>query len=304
MRLAAVVVIASADFMDGTCVSGVDPMGLEQSCLGRCHIYYEGDYGACNHKVETWEMDGPCGDSVERPCLSTFNAGWEVNKENCGNCYKVDMKYDDGTVKSTYIRTLDTNGSETKFEMGQTAWLNLCPYVCAGTGVCAYKPEQCQYGIIAGDKTISCAVQNAPITFKRVDCNGGTATTTKATATTRTTTARKTKATTTPKTKAATTGKTKATTTGKTKATTTGKTKATTTPNTTTNKATTAAGNGSVVSQCVQQITATQDCWTSICQGFCDMYGPGGSLSRWCGGDVSTVEELLKCINSQQSFCV
>ncbi|EZG43133.1 hypothetical protein GNI_186000 [Gregarina niphandrodes] len=287
MRLAAVVVIASADFMDGTCVSGVDPMGLEQSCLGRCHIYYEGDYGACNHKVETWEMDGPCGDSVERPCLSTFNGGWEMNKENCGNCYEVDMKYDDGTVKTTYLRTLDTNGSETKFEMGQAAWLNLCPYVCAGTGVCAYTPDQCEYGIIEGDKTISCAVQNAPITFKRVDCGGNSpvVTTTPAPVVT---TSPAPVVPTTPAQVVPTTPAQVVTTAATAPAPTTGNSN----------------GGGDVVSGCVAAIHATQDCWTETCQGYCALYGPGGELNLWCGAAVSSSSDLIKCISSQQPFCL
>jgi hypothetical protein len=296
-RLVAFGVLAVAEYMDGTCVSGVDPIGLEQSCLGRCHIYYDGDYGACNHKVETWEMDGPCGDSVERPCLSTFNGGWEVNKENCGNCYKVDMKYDDGTVKTTYLRTLDTNGSETKFEMGQTAWLNLCPYVCAGTGVCAYTPDQCEYGIIEGDKTISCAVQNAPITFKRVDCAGGNSDETTAPVTDPVTTPVPVPVTTPAP--------------GPAPDTTPAPTPVTTPAPVPTTGATVPApttgnnnGGGDAVSGCVAQIHAAQGSWTEVCQGYCAMYGPGGDLNLWCGSAVSTASDLIKCISDQQPFCM
>eukprot|EP01056_Protomagalhaensia_sp_Gyna25_P002363 Protomagalhaensia_sp_Gyna_25__2362@NODE_2301_length_1163_cov_2830_568505_g1906_i0_p1_GENE_NODE_2301_length_1163_cov_2830_568505_g1906_i0NODE_2301_length_1163_cov_2830_568505_g1906_i0_p1_ORF_typecomplete_len219_score34_57_NODE_2301_length_1163_cov_2830_568505_g1906_i0313969 len=83
------------------------------------------------------------------------------------------MAYEDGTVRSTYIKTIDTNGSETKFEMGQLAWVNLCPYLCAGTGVCANKPEACPYGTLeTTDMPAGCYVQNAPVTFKRVACDG------------------------------------------------------------------------------------------------------------------------------------
>eukprot|EP01057_Protomagalhaensia_wolfi_P002082 Protomagalhaensia_wolfi_Nauph_80__2081@NODE_2332_length_1124_cov_1906_612903_g1826_i0_p1_GENE_NODE_2332_length_1124_cov_1906_612903_g1826_i0NODE_2332_length_1124_cov_1906_612903_g1826_i0_p1_ORF_typecomplete_len187_score28_86_NODE_2332_length_1124_cov_1906_612903_g1826_i0346906 len=83
------------------------------------------------------------------------------------------MAYEDGSVRSTYIKTIDTNGSETKFEMGQLAWVNLCPYLCAGTGVCANKPEVCQYGPMeTTDMPAGCYVQSTPVTFKRVACDG------------------------------------------------------------------------------------------------------------------------------------
>ncbi|EZG43125.1 hypothetical protein GNI_186510 [Gregarina niphandrodes] len=295
-------------------------MGQSQSCLGRCHIYYEGDIGACDHPVETWEIDGPCGESADRPCLSTFNAGWDVNKENCGNCYKVDMKYDGGQVKTTYLRTLDTNGSETKFEMGQAAWLNLCPYVCAGTGVCAPEPEKCEYGIIEGDKNISCTVQNAPITFERVACGGkGNDTTVPATttnsepATTTKTEPKTTRTKTEPKT-TRTKAEPKTTRTKAEPKTTRTKTEPETTrtktePKITTTKGmrttTTKKGNDSeeMVKKCEAKIKAEPQ-WVDACREFCTSYAPGNPLSMWCSDlKLKTGEDLIKCINGQQPFC-
>eukprot|EP01054_Gregarina_sp_Poly1_P006929 Gregarina_sp_Poly_1__6928@NODE_3762_length_892_cov_6495_072727_g2414_i0_p1_GENE_NODE_3762_length_892_cov_6495_072727_g2414_i0NODE_3762_length_892_cov_6495_072727_g2414_i0_p1_ORF_typecomplete_len266_score35_65DUF5105/PF17118_5/0_028_NODE_3762_length_892_cov_6495_072727_g2414_i087800 len=93
-------------------------MGKEQSCLGRCHIYHTGEYGACNsYQVTAKDETGPCGDTPQNACISTFNGGWDSSMTNCGNCYYVEMAYEDGTVRSTYLKTIDINGSETKFEM-------------------------------------------------------------------------------------------------------------------------------------------------------------------------------------------
>eukprot|EP01054_Gregarina_sp_Poly1_P006471 Gregarina_sp_Poly_1__6470@NODE_3462_length_1079_cov_1252_804348_g2195_i0_p1_GENE_NODE_3462_length_1079_cov_1252_804348_g2195_i0NODE_3462_length_1079_cov_1252_804348_g2195_i0_p1_ORF_typecomplete_len311_score5_23Dicty_REP/PF05086_12/6_NODE_3462_length_1079_cov_1252_804348_g2195_i0891021 len=169
-----VAALAFADAQDGTCIAGQDPLGQVQSCLGRCHIYREGEYGACNsYQVTAKDETGPCGDSVQNACISTFNAGWDPTLTNCGNCYYIEMAYEDGTVRSTYVKTIDTNGSETKFEMSQNAWVNLCPYLCLGTGTCGNQPEACPYGTqeVPG-MPAPCAVMNAPVTFKRVACDG------------------------------------------------------------------------------------------------------------------------------------
>eukprot|EP01053_Blabericola_migrator_P008162 Blabericola_migrator_1__8161@NODE_4210_length_1279_cov_1212_539604_g2604_i0_p1_GENE_NODE_4210_length_1279_cov_1212_539604_g2604_i0NODE_4210_length_1279_cov_1212_539604_g2604_i0_p1_ORF_typecomplete_len319_score65_58PT/PF04886_12/1_8e04PT/PF04886_12/6_5e05SCRL/PF06876_12/1_9SCRL/PF06876_12/2_7e02_NODE_4210_length_1279_cov_1212_539604_g2604_i01121068 len=165
---------------DGTCVAGQDMLGVEQSCLGRCHIYHAGEYGACNsYQVTQQDAEGPCGDSPQNACISTFNGGWDTQHLNCGNCYYVEMEYDDGTVRSTYVKTIDTNGSETKFEMSQVAWTNLCPYMCKADGTCTHDPSTCTWGADLDEHPMPapCYVQHAPITFKRVPCDGDTAVT-------------------------------------------------------------------------------------------------------------------------------
>eukprot|EP01053_Blabericola_migrator_P008323 Blabericola_migrator_1__8322@NODE_4322_length_1220_cov_1059_309627_g2672_i0_p1_GENE_NODE_4322_length_1220_cov_1059_309627_g2672_i0NODE_4322_length_1220_cov_1059_309627_g2672_i0_p1_ORF_typecomplete_len284_score42_74SCRL/PF06876_12/1_4SCRL/PF06876_12/1_7e02FAP/PF07174_11/9_7e02FAP/PF07174_11/9_3_NODE_4322_length_1220_cov_1059_309627_g2672_i099950 len=160
---------------DGTCVAGQDPFGVEQSCLGRCHIYHAGEYGACNsYQVTQQDAEGPCGDSPQNACISTFNGGWDTQHLNCGNCYYIEMAYEDGTVRSTYVKTIDTNGSETKFEMSQIAWTNLCPYMCKADGTCTNDPSTCAWGADLDEHPMPapCYVQSAPITFKRVSCDG------------------------------------------------------------------------------------------------------------------------------------
>eukprot|EP01053_Blabericola_migrator_P004990 Blabericola_migrator_1__4989@NODE_2592_length_2562_cov_294_162325_g1624_i0_p1_GENE_NODE_2592_length_2562_cov_294_162325_g1624_i0NODE_2592_length_2562_cov_294_162325_g1624_i0_p1_ORF_typecomplete_len275_score22_00DUF4803/PF16061_5/1_4e02DUF4803/PF16061_5/0_37_NODE_2592_length_2562_cov_294_162325_g1624_i04111235 len=164
-----------ADAQDGHCLAGLDPLEIEQSCLSKCRIYAAGEHGNCNsYQVTAQDVDGPCGSTVETACISHFNGEWDPLWLNCGKCYLVEMVYDDGTVRSTFIKTIGTSASETKFEMSQIAWTNLCPYVCKGDGACTYDPDTCILGPDPDDEPIPapCYVQNAPVIFTRVDCDG------------------------------------------------------------------------------------------------------------------------------------
>lgn len=81
LPLAAFYACVLSDDLKGTCVDGTNPMGVEQTCFGRCHIYEFGPgwYGACDsYKVHSVDVTGPCGDSPQTACLSTFNAAWDA----------------------------------------------------------------------------------------------------------------------------------------------------------------------------------------------------------------------------------
>eukprot|EP01054_Gregarina_sp_Poly1_P002548 Gregarina_sp_Poly_1__2547@NODE_168_length_12074_cov_98_169901_g149_i0_p6_GENE_NODE_168_length_12074_cov_98_169901_g149_i0NODE_168_length_12074_cov_98_169901_g149_i0_p6_ORF_typecomplete_len224_score3_83Ceratoplatanin/PF07249_12/0_0088Ceratoplatanin/PF07249_12/6e03_NODE_168_length_12074_cov_98_169901_g149_i01136812039 len=165
----------------GECDTGTDPLHMKLTCTARCHVYSAGDYGACHsYQVTDKDVSRPCGDAAATACISTFNRLWDPNLTNCGNCYLVGMTYDDGHTISTFVKTIDTNESDTKFEMSQVAWQNICPFVCRGTGICAYDPKACEFGVIDNDAQwgypSSCAVDAAGVSYTRVECADTTTT--------------------------------------------------------------------------------------------------------------------------------
>eukprot|EP01055_Gregarina_sp_Pseudo9_P001584 Gregarina_sp_Pseudo_9__1583@NODE_2064_length_1173_cov_997_799824_g1906_i0_p1_GENE_NODE_2064_length_1173_cov_997_799824_g1906_i0NODE_2064_length_1173_cov_997_799824_g1906_i0_p1_ORF_typecomplete_len290_score47_37MGC24/PF05283_11/0_29DNA_pol_viral_N/PF00242_17/0_29Mucin/PF01456_17/0_79Alpha_GJ/PF03229_13/1_3e04Alpha_GJ/PF03229_13/0_079Dicty_REP/PF05086_12/1_5Med3/PF11593_8/1_9AJAP1_PANP_C/PF15298_6/9_2e03AJAP1_PANP_C/PF15298_6/1_7_NODE_2064_length_1173_cov_997_799824_g1906_i02051074 len=271
---------------DGTCVAGVDPMGQEQSCLGRCHVYYEGNYGACGDQVTASQVTSNCGDSAKNACISTFNAAWDGSKGNCGNCYYVEMDYDDGTTTHVYLKTIDTNASETKFEMMQYAWEKLCPYLCAGTGTCGHSPSSCTYGVqeTNWDYPGSCAVQYAPVRFKRVSCDGDEGETVK------TSTKKKTSTTTT-------------TTTTPHRRTTATTTRRTTTTTTTRRHASTTDKHNSAVSQCQGMLSSSNSVWTEDCANKCEFFHENPQFCSQGDKELSG-KELAECVAKLTGYCV
>jgi len=148
---------------------------------GRCHIYHEGEYGGCNsYQVTHADQWGTCGESSSNPCISTYQPDMSGGDDNCGACWKLTVTYEDGVALCTYIKSIDYDGSEAKFEMSQLAWKNVCPYICDGYGNCAHDAASCPLGVMADDPSFiavnaptSCHAESALVAWEMIDCNSG-----------------------------------------------------------------------------------------------------------------------------------